>query len=141
MRRVVSYVLGCHARVGYALALCEVGEEPPDPVRVAALGAIRVVTDTQSLPELFQCRERTGVAALVEDGAGRFAVPVGPLQKVDEVDAEGVLRLTDLPLFPAALALEVLAESAYLVGHGFVGRGEREEAADPSVRSKAPRSP
>jgi len=40
--------------------------------------------------------------------------------------------LAHLPLFPAALALEVLAESADLVGHGLVGRGARQEAADPA---------
>jgi hypothetical protein len=72
------------------------------------------------------------MAALVDDGADRCAVPVGAPQKVDEVDAERVLRLPDLPLLPAAFALEVLAESADLVSHRLVGGRARQEATDPA---------
>jgi hypothetical protein len=66
------------------------------------------------------------------DRAGGFALPVGAPQIVDEVDAEGVFSLAHLPLLPAALALEGLAESADLVGHGLVGGRARQEAADPA---------
>jgi hypothetical protein len=69
---------------------------------------------------------------LVDDGAGQCALPVGSFEKVDEVDAEGVFRLPDLPLLPTALALEVLTESADLVGHGLVGCRACQEATDPA---------
>ena len=72
------------------------------------------------------------MAALVDDRAGRCALPVGAFEKVDEVDAERVFRLPNLPLLPAAFTFEVLAESADLVGDGFVGGRVREEAADPA---------
>ncbi len=45
-------------------------------------------------------------------------MPVGSLEEVDEVDAEGVFGLAQLPILAAAAALELFAESAYLVGQG-----------------------
>jgi hypothetical protein len=46
----------------------------------------------------------------------RILLPIGPLEEVDEVDAQGMFGLPDLPVFPLALAFQGLAECAHLIG-------------------------
>jgi len=85
------------------------------------------------MPELLECRQRTRVAALIDNRARRFALPVGPLEEVDKVDAdEGVFGLPNLPVGTSAVPLELLAESAYPVGHRLVRRRVSQESANPA---------
>jgi hypothetical protein len=117
--------------MGHPLALGQVGEEPSGPVGVGALGAIRVVSGAEALSKLFERQQRTRVAAFVDGRTLRCAMPIGPLEEVNEVDAEGVFGLAHLPVF-TAVALQFLAESAYLVSQGLVRGGSCQESADPA---------
>ena len=119
MSGVVAHGSGIDAWPRQALAVSEVVEEAARPVGVARLGAVRIVPSAEALPELLesgQLRHRC-----VDDGTRRGTVPVGALEEVDEVEAEGVLGLVDLPLLRSR-ALEVLAESAYPIDQGLVCR-------------------
>jgi hypothetical protein len=122
MRGVVAHGSGIDAWPRQALAVSEVVEEAARPVGVARLGAVRIVPSAEALPELLESGQLRHLAIGVDDGTRRRAVPVGALEEVDEVQAEGVLGLADLPLLRSG-ALEVLAESAYPIDEGLVCRG------------------
>ena len=136
MGREVTHGGGLDAGMGRALPLRDVGQEPSDPVGVAALGARGVVPCSDALPEQVERSQGMDVAVLVDDRTGGRAMPVGALEEVDKVDAEGLFGLADLPLL-TPIPFEVLAESAYLVRHGLVRRRPCQESADPphAVRS------
>ena len=70
-------------------------------------------------------------AVFVDDGARGVAVPVRAAQEVDEVEAERVFRLPELPLLVASRALEVLTEAPDLIRQGLRRRLARQELADP----------
>jgi hypothetical protein len=114
-----------------ALVFREVVEEAAGPVDVGALGSRGIVPGSEALAELVEGGERADVPVLVDDGACGRAVPVGPVEEVDEVHPERVLGLTTLPVLTPA-PLEVFAETAYLVGQGPVGGGALQEAANPA---------
>ena len=42
-------------------------------------------------------------------------MPLGSLEEIDQVDAEGLVRLTHLPVLGAAIPLQFLAEASYLI--------------------------
>lgn len=79
-------------------------------------------------------RARLGdwVTPFVDNGARRLLLPVGALQEVNEVDAQRVVGLTDLPFRPSTFALELFAEWAYLVGEWFVRSRTCQKSADPA---------
>jgi hypothetical protein len=58
-------------------------------------------------------------------------MPVCSLEEVDEVDAQSLFGLADLPILEAATAFDVLAEAANLIRQRLVGRRTRQEAAHP----------
>ena len=117
---------------GARLAAREVIQEAPNPIDVAALGAIGVVARPKPVPHLVEGDQRTRVSPLVDDGARWLRLPVGPLEEVDEVDPQGVFGLTNLPVRPSTFALEGLAKCAYLVGQWLVRSGTCQETADPA---------
>src|SRR5206468_8899614 len=101
------------------------------PIGVAALRLVRVMASPDARAQLLERRERIRAAAFVDDAAHRPSVPVSALQEVDEVDPQRMLGLAHLPVLPDALAFQVLAEAADLVGDGFVRRRPRQEPANP----------
>ena len=56
VRGVIPHGIGRDARVWNALALGQIVEEPPDPVGIAAFGAVGVVTGAEAAPQLLECR-------------------------------------------------------------------------------------
>jgi hypothetical protein len=121
MREVVPDRFRVDTRARHALALDEVREKPPDPISVAAR-LVRVMARPSARAQLLERRERIRAAVFVDDPAHRPPLPVRALQAVDEVDPQRVLGLAHLPVLADALAFQVLAEPADLVGDGFVGR-------------------
>jgi hypothetical protein len=57
---------------------------------------------------------------------------VRTLQEVHEVDPYRLFGLADLPVLPAAAALELFSEEARLVGQRAVRRGAHEKPPDPA---------
>ena len=101
------------------MLLCEIVEDATYPVGVAGLGAIGIVASTDAGAQQLQGGERIDAPISVNDRARRLTMPVGAIEEVDEVDAECLLRLLDLPILPTR-ALEVLAGPAYSIGERFV---------------------
>ncbi len=115
-----------HARLGHALLLRAVLQEPSDPVDVRAFGSVGIVARSQARAQLLERGQWACVALLVHDRAGRLAMPLGSLEEVDEVDTERLIRLTHLPVFGAAVLLQFFAETPHLIREGFVrGWGDR----------------
>ena len=85
-------------RVGCALALGQVGEEATHPIGAAGLGAIGVVAGAQAQAELLEGGRGIRTARLVHDLTRGAAMPVGAAEEVDEVNAQGLLGLADLPV-------------------------------------------
>ena len=61
-RGSLAHALGRHARMGKALLLGGVGDEPPHPVHARALGAIRIMASPQTRPQLVQRRQEIRIA-------------------------------------------------------------------------------
>lgn len=121
-----------HARLGHALLLRAVLQEPSDPVDVRAFGSVGIVARSQARAQLLERGQWACVALLVHDRAGRLAMPLGSLEEVDEVDTERLIRLTHLPVFGAAVLLQFFAETPHLIREGFVRGWARQESPDPA---------
>lgn len=126
---VVAHGLGVDAGPRLALALGEVVEEAAGPVRVALLGANGVVARAQPQAQLLERGEGRDLSLAVHHGVGRYLAPVGAAEEVNEVEAQGLLGLADLPILRSS-ALHVFAEPADPVGQCAVGGGAGEELAD-----------
>lgn len=98
------------------LPLADVGEKAADPVGVAGFGSVRVVSGSNAQPQLLERREWVDSAVRVNESGLRLRMPVGPLEKVHEVDTYRLFGLADLPVLVAASALELLTEAPDLVG-------------------------
>ena len=122
-----------------AIPLGAVVEEPANPVRIASLRTVRVVASADSLAQQVECLER-GRPPLGVDGPRRGRpAPVGALQKIDEVDAEGLLGLPHLPVLPPPLALERVAELSDLVAEaGGLARGAAGRTRPSGPRTASP---
>ncbi len=59
-------------------------------------------------------------------------MPLGVLEKVHEVDAECLVRLTQLPILEPAVAFQFLTEPSHLIGDGLVGCLARQEPPHPA---------
>jgi len=70
------------ARVRCLLPFADVGQEASDPLGVAALGLVRVVSSADAQPQVLQRGERTRSAVFVDDGAVRPSVPVRSMEKL-----------------------------------------------------------
>jgi hypothetical protein len=97
---VVPDCLRIDARMRPPLTFGEVAEKAPHPVGVAALRAVRVVPGPDARSKLLERCQRVRAAFLVHDSVCRTAVPIRAVQKVHEVDAEGLFSLTHLPVLP-----------------------------------------
>jgi len=131
MGQEVPHAVRPDARVGHPLLLGQVREEASHPVDVAAFGAMGVVPGAYAEPQLLERLQGAGSSLLVDDGIRGLPVPVRPLEEVDEVDAEGLLRLAYLPFLTTA-ARELLAEETDLVGQGPVRGRACQELAHPA---------
>src|SRR5207247_10752890 len=116
----------------YSVPSGEIADEAPHPIRVAALGAIRVVPGSDARSQLLERGQGIRAAVLVHDRADGPAVPVRAFEEVDEIDSEGVFGLTHLPLLTPIVALQALTEPAHLVGQRLVRGGTRSESAHPA---------
>ena len=88
--------------------------------------------DAQS--QLFERCQWIRSALFIHDGTGWSPMPVCSLEEVDEVDPEGLFGLAHLPILASTVALQLLAEPAYLVRQRLVRGRARQESADPSAR-------
>jgi hypothetical protein len=75
------------------------------------------------------------VTPFVDDGAQRLRLPVAALEEVNEIDAQRVFGLTDLPVRPSVFALEGLAKCAYLVDQRLVGKPAESGSGGPIAHS------
>ncbi len=121
-----------NARVRDTLAPGGVVEEPPRPVHVGALGSIGIVSCAQAQPQLFQRRQRIGLAEFIDQRVLRPVVPVCSMEEVHEVDTKGLFSLAHLPVLAAAVPLQFVAEVARLVHERLLRGGARQEPADPA---------
>lgn len=132
MRQIVPDHGGVDAGLRLTLPFSRVGQEEAHPVDVAALSAVGIVSHSEPPAEFLEGSQRLRAAVGVDDGAGRLLMPVGPLKEVDEVDAQGLFGLPDLPVLASRLVFEVFAEGADPSGQGVVGCGSHQEAAHPA---------
>jgi hypothetical protein len=90
---------------------------------------------------LIECRQLARASLLVDDRAGWAPMPFSSLEKVHEVDVEGMIRLTYLPILDAAGPLKFLTESPNLIRQR-LGRGRaRQKPSDPSYAVRGGRRP
>ena len=115
-----------------ALLLCEMLEETTHPVRVAGLRSTRIVAGPHTRSQLLERRNRIHAATIIHNATGRLPMPVGPVQKVDEVDPKGLLGLPHLPFFASTAPFELFAEPACPVRQRLIGRGPGQELPHPA---------
>ena len=99
------------------------------PIDVAALGAIGVVACADAGAERLEGWQRIDAPLGVDAGLLTAGAPVGAVQEVHEVDAQGLFGLVDLPVVRAG-TVQVLAELLDAVGGRPVVRRARQELAD-----------
>lgn len=105
-------------RLGAALAFREVRKKAPGPVDVAAFGAVGVMAAAEPATHVVHRDQRVHSAARIDRRAAGLAAPVRALQKVHEVQPQGVVGLAYLPLFAPLVAFERFAEVAHLIRVG-----------------------
>jgi hypothetical protein len=59
-------------------------------------------------------------------------MPLRALEEVDEVDAERLICLPQLPVFSAAVPFQFLAEPSHLIGEGLIGGRSRQKPSYPA---------
>ena len=73
---------------------------------------------------------------LIDSDAADF-----PVRLRADLDPQGLFGLAHLPVLPAGVLFQFLAEPANLVGQRLIGGGARQEPAHRRQRSTAPLSP
>ena len=122
MGQKVADDLRRHAGMRSAVLSGRVIEEPANPVGIRALGPVGVVTSSQTGPELLERPKRIGPSLFVDHRARRAAVPLGTAEEIDEVEAERLVGLTDLPILEASLTFEALSELTHPIDERLIGR-------------------
>ena len=67
-------------------------------------------------PQLLKCRQRVDPALGIDPRWSGCCLPVGSLKEIQEIDAEGLFSLPDLPVLAGAGEFELLTEMADLLG-------------------------
>ncbi len=78
------------------------------------------MTSPQARPQLVERRQWARASLLVDDDTSLALMPLGSFEKIDEVNAEGLVCLSQLPVLDPALAFQFLAKASDLIRQGFV---------------------